>query len=339
MCDAGASSFVWHYFRDCLYNGRDMFGFCCGLASIGCWVVAQFPQIVHNIRTQSVEALSPWFLAEWLLGDTCNLIGCILSGTQLATQLYSAMYFIMMDCIMVVQYVWYGTIARQKERRRSSRASRASRDRRSSSSQAQRESNGIDDAAGSSTMSHFTRPGAKTRVLACAALVVLAQSQSQWPGSRTPGGVRLLQEASPGFHSPHREHANWQTLVVAVHWRHWRSDWSYLAGSAIGYLSTAFYLGSRVSQIFKNWQRQSAEGLAISMFMFAIAANTLYGLGIIVRAYSWGVLLDSAPWILGSLGTVGLDAVIFFQWKHYSGQQSRSLRDDSEPLIDANGTV
>lgn len=32
-----------------------------------------------------------------------------------------------------------------------------------------------------------------------------------------------------------------------------------LAGSAIGYLSTAFYLGSRVSQIFKNWQRGSAE--------------------------------------------------------------------------------
>ena len=49
------------------------------------------------------------------------------------------------------------------------------------------------------------------------------------------------------------------------------------------------------------------------MFMFAIVANTLYGLGIIVRAYSWGVLLDSAPWIMGSLGTVGLDAIIFFQ--------------------------
>lgn len=55
------------------------------------------------------------------------------------------------------------------------------------------------------------------------------------------------------------------------------------------------------------------QGLAISMFMFAMAANTLYGLGIVVRAYSWGVLLDSAPWILGSLGTVGLDAIIFAQ--------------------------
>jgi hypothetical protein len=46
---------------------RDMAGFCCGLASICCWLVAQVPQLVRNYRTQSAEALSPWFLAEWLL--------------------------------------------------------------------------------------------------------------------------------------------------------------------------------------------------------------------------------------------------------------------------------
>ena len=40
-----------------------------------------------------------------------------------------------------------------------------------------------------------------------------------------------------------------------------------LAGSAIGYLSTAFYLGSRLSQIFKNWQRGSAEvGILCTMW-------------------------------------------------------------------------
>ena len=49
------------------------------------------------------------------------------------------------------------------------------------------------------------------------------------------------------------------------------------------------------------------------MFMCAIAANLFYGFGIIIRAYSWSVILDSAPWILGSLGTVGLDICIFLQ--------------------------
>ena len=37
------------------------------MASIGCWLVAQAPQIISNFRNQSAEALSPYFLAEWLL--------------------------------------------------------------------------------------------------------------------------------------------------------------------------------------------------------------------------------------------------------------------------------
>ena len=36
-----------------------------------------------------------------------------------------------------------------------------------------------------------------------------------------------------------------------------------LAGNTAGYLSSGFYLGSRVSQIVKNWQRASAEASAL----------------------------------------------------------------------------
>ena len=49
------------------------------------------------------------------------------------------------------------------------------------------------------------------------------------------------------------------------------------------------------------------------MFACAISANVCYGLGILIRAYSWQVIWSSAPWILGSLGTVTLDLVIFTQ--------------------------
>lgn len=52
------------------------------------------------------------------------------------------------------------------------------------------------------------------------------------------------------------------------------------------------------------------------MFACAITANVCYGLGILVRAYSWDVIYSSAPWILGSLGTVSLDIVIFAQVSH-----------------------
>jgi hypothetical protein len=82
----------------------------------------QLPQFISNYKNKSAEALSPWFLAEWLLvsaarnstsvcctfvpltslvhpdklaaamqGDTSNLLGCLLQGEQLPTTTYTAM--------------------------------------------------------------------------------------------------------------------------------------------------------------------------------------------------------------------------------------------------------
>ncbi len=38
-------------------------------------MVAQFPQIVRNFKTKSAEALSPWFLAEWLMASLPGRLG------------------------------------------------------------------------------------------------------------------------------------------------------------------------------------------------------------------------------------------------------------------------
>lgn len=48
-------------------SARDVAGFVAGVLSIGAWLVAQMPQIVSNFRNRSADALSAWFLAEWLL--------------------------------------------------------------------------------------------------------------------------------------------------------------------------------------------------------------------------------------------------------------------------------
>ena len=50
-----------------MYSARDAAGFTFGMASIACWIVAQVPQFVTNLKCQRADALSPWFLAEWLL--------------------------------------------------------------------------------------------------------------------------------------------------------------------------------------------------------------------------------------------------------------------------------
>ena len=55
-----------HDDRSCC-SYQDLSGFSLGMASILFWLVAQLPQIISNFRNQSAEALSPYFLAEWLL--------------------------------------------------------------------------------------------------------------------------------------------------------------------------------------------------------------------------------------------------------------------------------
>ena len=75
-------------------------------------------------------------------------------------------------------------------------------------------------------------------------------------------------------------------------------------GQAIGWASSAFYLGSRVAQIVKNASRGSAEGLSLAMFACAMTANCLYGGGILLRSYDWATVLRSSPWLLGRLASI-----------------------------------
>ncbi|KAJ3787456.1 PQ loop repeat-domain-containing protein [Lentinula aff. detonsa] len=77
-----------------------------GYLSIFCWLGAQFPQVLENIRRRSCEGLALPFLANWLLGDISNLIGCILTN-QLPFQTWLAAYFVSVDFALVGQYVYY----------------------------------------------------------------------------------------------------------------------------------------------------------------------------------------------------------------------------------------
>jgi hypothetical protein len=53
-----------------------------------------------------VESLSWAFIAAWLLGDICNLIGSILTE-QLTFQQILAGYFVLLDCILLGQLLYY----------------------------------------------------------------------------------------------------------------------------------------------------------------------------------------------------------------------------------------
>ncbi|KAF9050410.1 PQ loop repeat-domain-containing protein [Panaeolus papilionaceus] len=75
-----------------------------GYTSITFWLGAQLPQVVENFRRESCEGLSLPFLANWLIGDISNLVGCILTN-QLPFQ--ATAYSVCIDCMLVGQYLYY----------------------------------------------------------------------------------------------------------------------------------------------------------------------------------------------------------------------------------------
>lgn len=60
-------------------------------------------QLYENYRNSSCEGLSIVFLAQWMLGDATNLIGCLLTH-QLPFQIAVAVYFCGIDMCILAQY-------------------------------------------------------------------------------------------------------------------------------------------------------------------------------------------------------------------------------------------
>ena len=56
----------------------------------------------YGFRGRCDDALSIWFLLFWLLGDGCNLTGCLLTH-QFPIQTMTAIYYVAMDIAIIVQ--------------------------------------------------------------------------------------------------------------------------------------------------------------------------------------------------------------------------------------------
>ena len=387
----GAVEWIRVWFGDCVYNSKDYAGFVFGMASIACWLVAQLPQFYSNFRSGSAEGLSPWFLAEWLLGDTFNLLGCLMTGDQLPSEVYTAAYFMCVDVVMIFQFVYYTLRSREALGIITSDLADPTGDRRDDmrtrllgdKSDDESDESGDDEGnylgpnysygittreqidriqtpppAVLSGRTHVNngRRGTPSRVAQCTAVgaaaigvamgIALVRTGGHFNGksARTSAtqnldaqsfdaplmfNSRLTSHTGPfaeqTSHTDHT-HQNSQPTCGTTN----NPDWEVTFGRAVGYVSALFYLGSRVSQILKNKQRRSVEGLSITMFATAAVANILYGTAIIVRANSLKLLAESTPWLLGSLGTVALDTTILVQSKMYGGNGDEIIDDEDE---------
>ncbi|ETO35201.1 hypothetical protein RFI_01875 [Reticulomyxa filosa] len=84
----------------------DELSFLFGWISVVSWTFALLPQIISNCVHQSAESQSFWFWLLWLVGDVCNLIGCVLTD-NLVTNIALALVYLGFTAVAFVQFVCY----------------------------------------------------------------------------------------------------------------------------------------------------------------------------------------------------------------------------------------
>ncbi|WYZ45589.1 hypothetical protein EsH8_VIII_000905 [Colletotrichum jinshuiense] len=301
-----------------------------GSISLTAWICLLLPQLLTNYKSQSADGLSMGFLIIWLIGDVTNLLGALF--THLApTAVALASYFCFADLVLIGQCVYYNTKnARRASRRRSSAApatdaatTEATEDepllgRRRSSS-----------AAG--------LPGSQRRQ-------GLHNETSLDPLRKMVTGEDSTPDSSPWLHN---------TLSILAVYLVGATGWflSYKAGAwdspdagtpdeatggayervglVLGYFSAVCYLCARIPQIIKNYRDKSCEGLALLFFLLSLTGNLTYGASLVAFKQDRDYLLNALPWLLGSLGTIAEDFVIFAQFHLYAPRQEAKQDDQA----------
>ncbi|KAF1363611.1 PQ-loop-domain-containing protein [Lizonia empirigonia] len=116
-----------------------------------------------------------------------------------------------------------------------------------------------------------------------------------------------------------------------------------LWGQIFGYICAALYLGSRIPQLLLNYRRKSTDGISMLFFLFACLGNLTYVLSIVVykpickhehcregeaSAIYGRYIAVNFSWLLGSFGTLILDACVFVQYFLYRVDEDESESED-----------
>lgn len=296
-------------FGTCVYTPLDQASLWIGLASIGFWVFAQLPQIIKNFRLMDSSSLSPVFLVLWCCGDSTNLIGALLTN-QLPTQIYLAIFFVFVDCILVGQWFFFFFRSRRLQQHAVKEVSHHD-------DQVWGSHDGSDD----DNDDFSARPQSTSSPAVAVSLVVLfgfsfVFRPHFFDNSRIVSfaGRSLLSSRDAPTSSPPPSGPS-------------AAD---IAGLVAAWISATLYLASRAPQIVRNFRRKSTEGLALTMFACAVCGNITYSLSVLLRNPAWGEVWPATfPFLVGSLGTLMFDGMIFAQFMLYRKRRE----EERNPLL------
>ncbi|KAG5297449.1 vacuolar membrane PQ loop repeat protein [Histoplasma ohiense] len=315
-----------------------------GSICLACWIFLLIPQLIENYKRSSADAVSITFLFVWFVGDIANLIGSLWAHL-VPVIIAIAVYFCFADGILICQCLYFNVKNARLEAALAARTRKYGCDRRRtlSSGAAADESDAESDASDPTTPLLSRRMSENLGISASASSAARRRRSSASARRRhshpyVPDSLtKILEETEPGN--------TWvrNTLsilgICAVGTAGWAIAWQSgvwqptateqrekmaVGAQVFGYLSAVFYLGARIPQIIKNYREKSCEGLSLLFFIFSLMGNLSYGAGILFHSTEKGYFLKNLPWLIGSLGTMVEDVVIFVQFRIYSVQYADS---------------
>ncbi|KAI3655052.1 hypothetical protein MP228_000432 [Amoeboaphelidium protococcarum] len=344
----------------CIHNNLEAASLMVGYSSIVLWMCAQLPQVIKNYRQSNADSLSLLFLFIWFCGDLSNLLGCLFTD-QMPFQLYLACYFVFLDLILLSQYLYYVTY----RQRRSHPSFQRLFNTPHKDVDHPNEYTGLlsDQQSGLKRhpQHHHYRVqslgvGNKTiRYMTFICMLIAmtsAHSQNQFLSVFGVKNPPAIEDPPQSQFPPDAGHGGGNGGSG--------DKTREIVGTVFAWISLVSYLCSRMPQIIKNYQQyvqkkmhgvgNGMEGLSIWLFAFAVMGNLTYSLSIFLKAYSvdtgtssdgYGskyIIGKSLPYLMGSLGTLVFDFVIFAQWVMYSEPASTSsqmlINKDRSPFTD-----
>ncbi|ORY92265.1 PQ loop repeat-domain-containing protein [Syncephalastrum racemosum] len=256
-----------------------------GYLSIVCWIIVFAPQLWVNYNRKNGDGLSMTFLVIWLAGDLFNLAGVILQDL-LPTMFLLALWYTVADMGLIWQVLYY----RRSIHRHPSLLEDTLIDEHAPLLSPQ----GIHSDA-SEDHPKKTKRCASNLI----ALVII--------GVTTIGSCWAYL-AIRNSHPDSADEPNEDMKVLP---------------QVLGWTSAVLYVGSRIPQIVKNAKQKSTEGLSFGMFVCAVLGNVFFTMSIFLRSVDPYYLLINLSWIVGSVGTLVFDFLIFIQFFVYDRGNKR----------------
>ncbi|KAF7192159.1 putative vacuolar amino acid transporter YPQ1 [Pseudocercospora fuligena] len=308
-----------------------------GSISLAAWIFLLVPQLIENYTNGHADGISLTFLFIWFVGDITNFAGAIWAGL-VPTVIALAVYFCIADLVLISQCLYYLGLKKKQEKKVEAREE---------GTEQTPLLNG--HAAQNGAVSKSPKPSQPKR-----RLTDVTEENLGLPGSRRTSRASLRRMSTNEgrdsleriLEEPTRTRAIVKNTVSflgvcavgaagwAIAWKTgaWRptpvgeegdSGETPIGAEILGYISAVCYLGARIPQIIKNQRERSCDGLSLLFFMLSLLGNLTYGAGILFHSLERQYVITNTPWLIGSLGTIVEDAIIFIQF-HAFGEKAEA---------------